>query len=99
MLNNTTLKDHIPTKSLLEKFNLLSVNQLAASIKLIEAWKSVNIVNYPVQMDVNNPGCPESSRVLRESSIRLWKEDAKSEQGKKVFAETQPNFGTKLMSK
>ena len=93
------LKDHIPSKSLLEKFNLLSVNKLAASIKLIEAWKSVNIVNYPVQMDVNNPGRPESSRVLRESSIRLWKEDAESKQGKKSFCRNKSNFGTKLMSK
>ena len=85
MLNNTTLKDHITTKNLLVKFNLLSVNQLAASIKLVEAWKSIHIPNYPVQMGKNNMNRPESSRVLRENSIQLWKEDAQSKLGKEFF--------------
>ena len=34
LLDNTTLKDRISTKDLLEKHGLLSVNQLAANIKL-----------------------------------------------------------------
>ena len=41
MLNGSTKKDHITSKSLLEKFNLPSVNQLAAEIKLIEAWNGM----------------------------------------------------------
>ena len=45
----------------------------------------IHIANYPIQMDKNNMNHPESSRVLRENSTRLWKEDAKSKQGKESF--------------
>ena len=34
---------------MLTKFNLLSVNQMNAQIKLTEIWKSVNILNYPIK--------------------------------------------------
>ena len=44
---NKSKSDKISTKSLLTKFNLLSVNQLAAQIKLQETWKSINIQKYP----------------------------------------------------
>ena len=53
MLDRVTLKDHITSASLLEKYNLSSVNQLAAQIKLLEAWKSVNLENYRIQMENN----------------------------------------------
>ena len=35
---------------MLNKFNLLSVNQTAAQIKLLEAWKSCRTENYPVKL-------------------------------------------------
>ena len=35
-LNNSRIKDRISVKSMLDKFGLLSVNQLAAKIKLVE---------------------------------------------------------------
>ena len=35
---------------LLKKFQLLSVNQLNAQIKLLEIWKSENIPNYPLKV-------------------------------------------------
>ena len=54
MLERVTLKDHVTSKSLLLKYNLPSVNQLAAEIKLIEAWKSQNIPNYPFKLEPNN---------------------------------------------
>ena len=38
-LNGTKLKDKVTISSLLVKFNYLSVNQLAAQIKLGEVWK------------------------------------------------------------
>ena len=47
MLNNVTLVDRQSTKSLLSNIDMLSVNQLNASIKLTEVWKAVN-----------NDGCP-----------------------------------------
>ena len=41
LLDNSTLKDRKSTCELLQKFDMLSVNQLAASIKLTEIWKSI----------------------------------------------------------
>ena len=34
---------------MLKKFNMLSVNQMNAQIKLSEMWKSVHINNYPIK--------------------------------------------------
>ena len=42
------ISDKVPIKSLLDKFNTISVNQLNAQIKLLEIWKSLNIVGYPL---------------------------------------------------
>ena len=36
---------------MLEKFQILSVNQLAAKIKLIETWKSINVEGCPIKLD------------------------------------------------
>ena len=48
MLNGTKIKDKVSIGTMLKKFNLLSVNQLAAKIKLIEVWKTINRLNYPL---------------------------------------------------
>ena len=48
LLNNVSLKDKVSTINLVKHSGLLSVNQLAASIKLTEVWKSLNIPNYPI---------------------------------------------------
>ena len=53
MVDNVSFKEHIKSADLLQKYGLLSVNQLAAQIKLLEAWKSVNLENYPIQMENN----------------------------------------------
>ena len=49
-LNHTKISDKIRTKSILEKFNILSVNQLNAQIKICDIWKAVNIENYPTKV-------------------------------------------------
>ena len=49
-LNNTRIKDKISTKFLLDKFGLLSVNQLSAKIKLVEVWKSIQSEDYPIKL-------------------------------------------------
>ena len=36
---------------MLDKFNLLSANQLNASVKLLEIWKALNVDNYPLSVD------------------------------------------------
>ena len=75
MMNGTSLKDHITTASLLEKFNLPSVNQLAAEIKIIETWKIINVQNYPVELWPNEPNRQITGREVRSTTTREWKED------------------------
>ena len=41
LLNNTSMKDRVSTEDLLKNTGLLSVNQLAASIKLLEVYPAV----------------------------------------------------------
>ena len=50
LLNGTRVKDGVSIESMLLKFKLDSVNQLNARIKLLEIWKSKNIVGYPLQI-------------------------------------------------
>ena len=49
-LNGTKIKVKISTKSLLEKFGMLSINQLNAQVKLLEIWKATNVDNYPLKI-------------------------------------------------
>ena len=44
------IKDRVPIRTLLEKFNMVSVNQLNAQIKLLEMWKSLNVPDYPLEI-------------------------------------------------
>ena len=50
---------------MLEKFELLSVNQLAAQIKLTEAWKSVYLKGYAIVLDLYNKERPSNTHELR----------------------------------
>ena len=50
-INGTKIKDRISIESMLTKFNLLSVNQLAAQIKLTEVWKASNVENYAITLE------------------------------------------------
>ena len=36
---------------MLTKFNMLSVNQLNASIKMLEIWKAINVEDYPLKVE------------------------------------------------
>ena len=53
-INRTKIKDRVSVKHMLEKFNLLSVNQMAAKIKLLEVWKMVNTEGSPLQLEPYN---------------------------------------------
>ena len=68
MLDRVSLKEHIPSTVLREKYGLPSVNQLAAEIKILEAWKSINVDNYPFQMELANPGRNTQGRSIRETT-------------------------------
>ena len=64
-INGTKIKDRVSVKSMLEKFNLLSVNQLAANIKLLEVWKMVNKEGSPLQLEPYNATIKENRQGLR----------------------------------
>ena len=78
LLDNSTLSDRVSTMDLLKKANMLSVNQLSANIKLTEAWKACNIVNYPIQLEKNHENLISNDRITRPLTRRLWKEDGKT---------------------
>ena len=49
-LNGTKIKDKVSISSMLDKFSMLSVNQLNAGIKLLEMWKALKVDNYPLKI-------------------------------------------------
>ena len=49
-LNHTKIKDKVSTKSMLEKFGFMSVNQLNAQVKLLEVWKALHVKDYPLKI-------------------------------------------------
>ena len=53
MLNNSKINDRISTETMLIKFNLMSVHQLAGQIKLNETWKTIETDDYANQMQRN----------------------------------------------
>ena len=86
MLDNVSLKDHVTSISILHKYKLQSVNQLSAEIKRIEAWKSINVDSYPIQLEENNPGRIEIERSVRQGTRKEWKDDSKSTAAKISFS-------------
>ena len=49
-LNGSKIKDQVAVKFMLDKFEILSVNQLNAQVKLLEVWKALNLADYPLQI-------------------------------------------------
>ena len=70
-INCTKIKDKISIKSMLDKFQLLSVSQLAAKIKLIEVWKSINKEDYPIRLDAYKLQQAEQSHDLEFNLIEF----------------------------
>ena len=63
VLENVTLTDRIPTATLLNNQKMLSVNQIAAQIKLTEIWKACNIPKFPIK--IIRQSTPIDSRTTR----------------------------------
>ena len=55
MLNRSKIKDKVSIDFMLKKFNMMSVNQLNAQIKLLEIWKSLNVNDYPLKLKRHDP--------------------------------------------
>ena len=49
-LTGCQIKDKVSIRSLLDKLDMVSVNQLNAQIKLLEMWKTLNIEEYPLKL-------------------------------------------------
>ena len=71
-IDGTKIKDRVSVKYMLEKFNLLSVNQMAAKIKLLEVWKMVNREGSPLNLDPYNTSNNENKHGLRQKPNRVF---------------------------
>ena len=70
---------------MLEKFGLLSVNQLAAKIKLVEVWKAVNIDNYPIKLEPYGNPNKEKTHALRPQTNRVVNDTCKLKKSEQSF--------------
>ena len=68
---------------MLDKFKLLSVNQLAAKIKIIEVWKINNCENYPLGLDMYNQNLQHHE--LRAQPNRVFKDDCRLHKSESSF--------------
>ena len=85
VLDATSLRERKSTKDLLESQQLLSVNQLAAQIKLTEAWKATHDPEYPIKMVKDTNPEDNYTRVLRPSSVRTMEEGGKTQSAQTSF--------------
>ena len=85
MVENVSLKEHIKSADMLKKNNLLSVNQLAAQIKITEAWKSINVPDYSIHLENNQAKRQTNDRTVRSTTIKLWKDDTKFKSAESSF--------------
>ena len=78
------MKDRVSVATMLEKFNLPSVNQLAAEIKLIEVWKSLNTENSPIRLEPYNANSNPVQQ-LRTKSNRIFDDSANLKASRSSF--------------
>ena len=62
---------------MLTKFNLLSVNQLAAQIKLVETWKTINVQGHPLSLDPYSSHDQKCGMSLRPQHSRVFNDTSK----------------------
>ena len=78
---------------MLEETQMLSVNQTAAQIKMLEMWKVENMEDYPIKMDQGRP--TPGDRSTRSGQTTKYKEFGRTRIGKKVLQEMPQSCGTK----
>ena len=71
--------------SLLEKFGLLSVNQLAAKIKLVEVWKSIHKEGNPIRLEPYNPNLMSKNLDLRLQPNRVFNDTCRLKKSESSF--------------
>ena len=71
---------------MLDKFDLLSINQTLAQIKLTEAWKASKDVDYPIKMKPKKePLGDTTTRQLRTTTRKEMREGGKTILAEKSF--------------
>ena len=85
VINNSRIRDKISNKSILEKFDLFSVKQLAASIKLVEVWKSLNQEEYPITLEPYNQNLLNQNIGLRPQINRVFNDTCKLKKSESSF--------------
>ena len=55
----------VSTSSLLQKFGMLSANQMNVQLKLVEVWKAMNVQDYPLKITLQT--IPETGTTTRAS--------------------------------
>ena len=83
-LTKTRVSDRVSIDSMLEKCQLLSVNQLAAEIKLIEVWKSIHVKGSPISMEPYNPNI-RLTQSLRAKHNRVYNDTSRLMVSKSSF--------------
>ena len=82
-LDGSRLKDRRRIKDMLDRVELPSVNQLAATVKLTEAWKTVNVDNYPISLLPTK--VKMSEHMVRSGTRKQFNEYAKLKVSKSSF--------------
>ena len=83
LLNGSRIKDKISIKFMLDKFGLLSVNQLAAKIKIIEVWKTINKEGYPLSLDPYNRNLQDHELRIQHNGV--FKDDCRLQKSQSSF--------------
>ena len=83
LLNGSRISDKISTSSLLTKFNMLSVNQINAQMKLSEMWKAVNDEDHPFNIVKRESG--PNIRAMRSITNEVLPTQNFSELSKQTF--------------
>ena len=73
---------------MLEKLNLLSVNQLVAQIKLIEVWKAENVESYALSFEpYKKPRLDQGSGLcLRQRTNQIFDDTCRLQVSKQSFS-------------
>ena len=83
LLNNSRISDRISTATLLTKFNMMSVNQINAQIKLSEMSKAVKDEDHPFNIEKRESG--PDVRSMRSISNEMLTVKSFSELSKNTF--------------
>jgi hypothetical protein len=83
ILDGALVSERKSTKTLLDNQNMLSVNPIAAQIKLTEMWKASNDPQYPIKMKTKER--QENAVETRSLTRRDLTEVGRSTKAKKEF--------------